>query len=594
MKKILALILALALVLGLATFAFAADLDGDGVEDPVVTEEPNDPTPSADPDPSAPPAEVEEDAVTITLKKDGTNYDPDAVTYTYYKIFDAAYTEWMTEQEPGDYGDVGATQEKKEGVAYTIPVGSPLVTVANDGTASIAGLEDYIKLTKSTDGTLYVVEYLKDDLKASDAEAMAAVLQGLVEGLSENDLAKIETGTLTYADGEYTATVSKGYYLIVSDLGKNLVLATTDIEINEKNEYIVDEKMAETASVTIGENVTYYIRVNIPANVNLEKLITVHDQMDAELKFNNDVQLYIADEDPTPAKGENQSEAEYAAAKKEAYKALTYGDLTDNFAVVTENLDDDCTFHIDINPGKADATAQLASLAGKTAIFKFTAELLSTADADGDGYVNTEYVNQDDFGTEPSTPVVYTYDFDVLKYTMEGEKKVTLTGEKAATFEMYQVITTTEGEGDEATTTESLSDAIAFIEVDGGYKKADTDDKNTVTEIKAGEINIAGFGAGKYQLVETEAPAGYNKLTSPIVIEIADDGTITATIGEGETAVKFEQEDGEITIEVLNQAGTQLPSTGGIGTTIFYIVGSMMAVGAGIVLVTKKRLGVEA
>ena len=54
---------------------------------------------------------------------------------------------------------------------------------------------------------------------------------------------------------------------------------------------------------------------------------------------------------------------------------------------------------------------------------------------------------------------------------------------------------------------------------------------------------------------------------------------------------KTENEGGKYKIEILNQSGTELPSTGGIGTTIFYIVGGLLAVGAGVVLVTKKRMG---
>ena len=92
-----------------------------------------------------------------------------------------------------------------------------------------------------------------------------------------------------------------------------------------------------------------------------------------------------------------------------------------------------------------------------------------------------------------------------------------------------------------------------------------------------------------YYLEETKEPDGYNRLAAPIKVVISatydDAGTGAATVTYNENDVANPD------IKVLNQTGTELPSTGGIGTTIFYIVGSLLAVGAVILLVTKKRMG---
>jgi len=167
--------------------------------------------------------------------------------------------------------------------------------------------------------------------------------------------------------------------------------------------------------------------------------------------------------------------------------------------------------------------------------------------------------------------------------------------------------------------------------------------KLTVETDVEGIITITGLNEGWYVLTETEAPDGYNKLASPIYLHIEP---VTTTTGEGENAVttitgwkvtQYAEDDLEITpateevvdeesgeivtpaapasykvkegktgtvidydlegnawlneIVIVNQSGTELPSTGGIGTTIFYIVGSLLAVGAGVVLVAKKRMG---
>ena len=88
--------------------------------------------------------------------------------------------------------------------------------------------------------------------------------------------------------------------------------------------------------------------------------------------------------------------------------------------------------------------------------------------------------------------------------------------------------------------------------------------------------------AGTYWLKETEAPKGYNKLAAPIkiVIEQNTDGTKTIKNAKGEAIEK---------VEVENKSGSLLPSTGGIGTTIFYIAGALLVLAAGVVLIAKKR-----
>ncbi|MBQ8076486.1 MAG: LPXTG cell wall anchor domain-containing protein, partial [Oscillospiraceae bacterium] len=86
-------------------------------------------------------------------------------------------------------------------------------------------------------------------------------------------------------------------------------------------------------------------------------------------------------------------------------------------------------------------------------------------------------------------------------------------------------------------------------------------------------VTINGLdGDLTYQLTETEAPTGYNKM-NPDTVDVPPNGSKT-----------FDAQN------VENNKGTQLPSTGGIGTTIFYIVGAVLVIGAGVVLVTRRRM----
>ena len=120
-------------------------------------------------------------------------------------------------------------------------------------------------------------------------------------------------------------------------------------------------------------------------------------------------------------------------------------------------------------------------------------------------------------------------------------------------------------------------------------------------------IVVKGINAGKYTITETEAPAGYNQLTTAEEVETSLTGTYTKTItiyyktdAEGNKTITNEVTD-EIAKEVevaydvvaktvVNTTGAVLPSTGGIGTTIFYVVGGILVLGAGVLLITKKRM----
>lgn len=124
------------------------------------------------------------------------------------------------------------------------------------------------------------------------------------------------------------------------------------------------------------------------------------------------------------------------------------------------------------------------------------------------------------------------------------------------------------------------------------------DAKNGSAEITTGDTGVftfTGLDSGTYYLVETAAPAGYNQLTKPIEVTIT--GTDSTNQEKGSVTYKdlADTDANEMTatnnqVKVENKAGSLLPSTGGIGTTIFYVLGGILVVGAGVLLITKKRM----
>ena len=108
-----------------------------------------------------------------------------------------------------------------------------------------------------------------------------------------------------------------------------------------------------------------------------------------------------------------------------------------------------------------------------------------------------------------------------------------------------------------------------------------TTSKTELETDEDGKISVQGIAAGTYVLTETETLDGYNLLKEDVIITVADDGTVTVSNDE-EVAVA---EDGVVT--VVNTSGSILPDT---GTTVFYILGSILVSGAGVVLVSKRRM----
>ena len=165
-------------------------------------------------------------------------------------------------------------------------------------------------------------------------------------------------------------------------------------------------------------------------------------------------------------------------------------------------------------------------------------------------------------------PAVKVYSAKIVIDKHETDKeKVKLPNAK---FVLYKEVTTLEG----GTATKQ------YYKWNAAEKKVEwVTDMTAADVVKTDNNGAATFGGlknGDYYLVETKAPDGYNQLTEPHKVTVAGSSTDTATL----TA----------TAKVANSTGTLLPSTGGVGTTIFYVLGAVLVLGAVVLLVTKKRM----
>lgn len=188
-------------------------------------------------------------------------------------------------------------------------------------------------------------------------------------------------------------------------------------------------------------------------------------------------------------------------------------------------------------------------------VITYTAVLNEKAEIAGEGNVNDFKVTYGN-NQELETASVTTYSYEM---TLE---KVTETGSalEGAKFELSQV-------------EDGKLVKLNVVETEDGYRIATAEDTDTTTTIVAGTVKISGLENGTYSLEEIEAPEGFNKLGAPVEFTIED-----ANI------------EPESPFQVVNTTGMILPSTGGMGTVLFITVGSIMALGFGVNLVTKARM----
>lgn len=381
----------------------------------------------------------------------------------------------------------------------------------------------------------------KKDANSMEAFGKAAAAYATMDALDtktpEND------GTIAF-DG-----LEPGYYLITSTNGTLAIVDTTptnpEATVNEKNpDHSLDKQVQEDStqawgkenSAQIGDTVYFQVTITLHKGA---KDVVMHDEMQDGLDFN-------------PFAGV-------------AIDGLTEG--VDFNVVEADDVEDDCDFEIHFTQTYLD------SLTGDTDLtVTYEAVLNENANITAGEKNDAQLTWGDASNTEWSETVTKTYQFQVLKYDANDEEKTPLAG---ATFQLKDAdenvvylkdTSPTDKPGTEYTVVPSPDDTgIDTFDLDVAVDR--------FTTVSDSVITIKGVDLDEYTLVEIEAPAGYNKLDQD------KEFTVTA--------------DQTVVVEIPNNSGTELPSTGGIGTTIFYIFGSILVVGAAVLLITKKRMSVN-
>ena len=239
-----------------------------------------------------------------------------------------------------------------------------------------------------------------------------------------------------------------------------------------------------------------------------------------------------------------------------------------NYTLKTNGFTDGCAFEIVFDQDFCNTLNT-----NDTITVAYSAILNENAVIDGEGNKNeTKLKYGDSQETQPSVTNTKTFKMDVFKFYIDKNDLTTEKGLADAKFTLSK--------------NQNGTDPIKLIDKGSNtYRVAKTDETNTITEVITpdnGRFTIQGLGAGTYYLTETKQPAGYNKLSGPVTVEIDENGKVKVKKGanlEDATEVKVE-----------NKTGTVLPSTGGVGTTMIYLVGAVLVLGSGVVLATKRRV----
>ena len=387
------------------------------------------------------------------------------------------------------------------------------------------------------------------------------VISGLAAGYY---LVKDQDGSLTGDNDSYTE-------YIIQVVGNVTATPKSDVpEVQKKVKDINDSTdttktdWQDSADYDIGDSIPFQLKATLADNVSSYTTYKVvfHDTLSKGLTYNNDAKVYID------------------------------GTETNGFAVTATVNADGTTLTVSCDDVKA-----LNAVNSSAITVEYTAKLNENAVLGSAGNPNEVYLeysnnpNKSEEGNNETgvTPkdvvIVFTYKTIINKVDSENKP---LTG---AAFKLEKLIKGKDGAADTWTTVKEF-----------------TVDETTTS------FTFSGLDDGQYKLTETKTPAGYNTI-DPIyfVIEATHDETadaptlktLNAYLTDANGTKQTEMKDGEsvnidlgtvdltagsITTTVVNKSGAQLPETGGIGTTIFYVLGGVLVLAAVVLLVTKKRM----
>ena len=486
--------------------------------------------------------------LTVNVKSTTPTQDLNGQTINLYKLFN------VTESTSGDTKNYAYTVNTADGYKAALvdaltKAGKTVTINSKDEEFAAAVLE-----LKDVDGT-------KIQKFANDFTTYALT----------NTTSKVEATTtsekITESKTSYEFSgLDAGYYLVYVTGGKEIQSSLVTVDdntntVNLKTEAPSIEKTANKTTVNIGDVVTYTVTGSIPDTTGYDQYqYIIHDELSKGLDFVND---------------ENGTALTDKTVKVKVKFSET--DVTDNGeAPITAAIDTSNSKKMSLD--LSDWVKANQENKGKEFTVTYYAKVNANAVVTEKNNAQLEYGNnpKETTKTTPSEAKTPTYPLDILKKKKGSEDKLA-----GAKFSLY-------------TSAEDAKNGTNPIKVTGnnGNYVVDPTSKTTVFESVASidgkdyNLHVNGLAAGDYWLVETEAPAGYNKLTAPIKIEITKSAD---TEVNNWTISKDGKAETDKIIDIENSTGSLLPSTGGMGTIIFAVIAAILVLGVAVSFIRDKR-----
>lgn len=497
-------------------------------------------------------------------------------TYTAYQVFKGEYFTGDDENHHNNNKEYLSDVEWGKGVKSDELLEALKAKDENDNYNAIFG--DAFKAATNAEEVAYVVANFGDQSAKLDEFAR----------IVGKHLTTVEAGnTGVVAEGATNAQISDlaaGYYF-VKDSGtinageiatKFLVKVVGDANVTVKatapefkKEVVKDDNTTgKGTSVNVGDKVTFRLTATVPdmSSFGTDYKFIMHDTLSEGLTFdgNDSIKVKINNKEP--------SESPYA---------------------IDENPTDGSTFALSFDGGALERNAGVAGTENRYPItieVEYTAtlnkEALKTNNETNKAYLeySNDPSNSTSTGKTKETPpeIVHVYNFNIVVDKYDGTNGTT-TGKKLenAVFVLYRL----NGETKEYYKWDDTDKKVTWV-----AENANPDQKTTDTN---GKATFEGLKEGTYYLKEITAPDGYNKLKEPVQVEINADYKADGTLNTDVEDFKLQPDNDNHYYQVQavpNKAGAVLPSTGGIGTTIFYVLGSILALGAAVLLIAKKRM----
>ncbi len=463
-------------------------------------------------------------------------------------------------------------------------------------------------ISDTTPADTTVAQFARKAKEYTDAKEATTGENSQPAVLAMQPIAEIKAESTTV---EFT-NLKLGYYLVDSSVGALCNLDTTNNVVNmlEKNIVPTNVKQVQEDSNTswngtgtdgtndadIGQEIKFHSTITIEKGTSVDNLI-FHDKMSDGLTFdyNNDKE-HKADNTEVPENKQDKIKVSCTTRSSSEIKWLKQDTdyIVEYPAVAVPGATEDCTFHIKFT----DSFLSSLDVNAYIIVVEYSAYLNKNAVIGDGGNLNTSKVSFGDNNTYTldSTTKSKTWELPVRKVTGKGELQKGLAGAKFSLKLKDGSDTKIQFVKDDAC--KSIFDPSSVAEIAGETPAKPTIDKyrvatpaeiadnnvqkfTIITTNNDGYFVLVGLDSGTYTLTEEEAPAGFSVLDDPLTISIQPSGQINWNTKQVQM------------VNVVNNPGTELPSTGGIGTTIFYVAGSILLVGAAILLIVKKRMSDE-